>query len=137
MAKEETFWVTNICKRNVSLADLNLTIPAFRSINLLDKKHYSYTIAQLQKSHKDGSLFNKRDIIKVRQVPPVAIKANMPFLRETFIQSRERSVLVIKEQHYEELDVSDVDQKKKEEEYANSNAELAEMDEIKPIINKG
>lgn len=129
-----TFWVTNTCNRNVSLTDLNLTIPAYRSVNLLDKKHYSYTLEQLQKSQEKGSLFLKRDRVAVRQIAPTVIKPDMPLLKETYIPTRERSTLQIKEEHYEELDVSDTDQKKKEEDFANENSEFAEMDEVKPFI---
>lgn len=130
-----TFWVTNMCNRNVSLTDLNVTIPAFRTVNLMDKKHYSYTLEQLQKSQEKGSLFAKRAILSVRKVAPDVIKNEMPVSRDSHIPSRERSVLVIKETHYEELDVSDNDQKKKEEEYAKESAdeEFADMNEVKPF----
>jgi hypothetical protein len=132
MAKEvPAFWVTNMCNRNVTLADLAVTIPAFRSVNLLDSKHYKYTLDQLQKSQKNGSLFAKRALIAVRQIAPTVIKDDTPLLVETYIHTRERSILEIKEQHYEELDVSDADQKKQEEEFAKDNADFAQMDEIK------
>jgi len=135
MVKEApTFWISNVCNRNVSLADLNLTVPAFRSINLLDKRHYQYTLEQLQKSASSGSIYKKSDKIKVRQTAPNIIQPSMPFLKETFIPTRERSILEIKETHYEELEVSNLDQQKKDEEYANENADLAQMDEFKPFI---
>ena len=120
-----TFWVTNICNMNVSLADLNLTIKAYSSVNLLDKKHYQYTFEQLTKSVESGSIFKKRDKIVVRKIAPEALKANLPFTRETFIPSRERSIYAIKEENYEELNVSD-------EQFASDNAELTEMD-VKPL----
>src|ERR1700757_2861428 len=97
--KATTFWVTNISNRNVSLTDLNLTIPAFRSVNLLDQKHYKYTLEQLQKSQESGSLFRKKSILFVRQVAPTVIKANVPFVQETYIPTREKSILEIKETH--------------------------------------
>ena len=120
-----TFWVTNICNMNVSLADLNLTIKAYSSVNLLDKKHYQYTFEQLTKSVESGSIFKKRDKIMVRKIAPEVLKSNIPLTRETFIPSRERSLYVIKEENYEELNVSD-------EQFADDNAELIEMD-TKPI----
>lgn len=131
-----TFWVTNTCNRNVSLADLNVTIPAFGSVNLLDKKHYSYTLEQLEKSRANGSIFKKSAIIKVREVPPIVIEASMPFLKETFIPSRERSILPIKEERYEELEISDEDQKKIEEDYAKQTVEedLEIVGTNKPLI---
>lgn len=116
------FWVTNLSNRNVSLSDLNLTIKAFTSVNLMDTKHYSYTIEQLQKSAKNGSLFKKQSKIVVRKVAPEVIKMNMPFLSETYIPSRERSIFTIKQENYDELNVSD-------EEFANENSETAAMDE--------
>jgi len=126
---KKDFWVTNICNRNVSLADLNLTIKAFSSVNLMDSRHYSYTLEQLEKSQKSGSIFNKRNRIKVRKVPPEVIKMDVPFLKETYIPSRERSVFEIKDEKYEELTLSD-------EQFAEENAELADLD-TKPLIIKG
>jgi hypothetical protein len=139
MVKEApAFWVTSMCNRNISLADLNVTIPAFRSVNLLDKRHYSYTLEQLQKSKENGSLFHKRNIVSVRQVAPALIKNDIPFLPESSFPSRERSVLVIKEEHYEELDLSDKDQKKKDEElmkeFMEDNDEFAGTNDTKTTI---
>ena len=125
-----TFWVTNISNRNVSLADLNLTIKAFSSINLLDKKHYSFTKEQLLKSETSGSIFNKRNKIVVRKIAPAIIKMNMPMIAETYIPSRERSVYSIKEEKYEELNMSD-------EDFAKENADIVELDSIKPVISRG
>jgi hypothetical protein len=116
------FWLTNFTKRNVSLADLNLTVKAFSSVNLLDKKHYDYTLEQLIKSATQGSIFKKNNMLAVRQVAPVVIKMNVPFDRETFIPSRERSTFSIKEENYDELNVSD-------EEFAKENADLVVLDD--------
>jgi hypothetical protein len=124
------FWLTNISKRNVSLADLNLTIKAFSSVNLLDKRHYSYTQAQIAKSVAEGSIFKKRDKIVVRTLPPETRKKNMVVDRDTFIPTRERSIYSIKQENYEELNVSD-------EDFAKDNADTAEMDANKQIISKG
>lgn len=136
MAKpEQEYWVTNFSNRNVTLADLALNIPAYRSVNLLDKRHYDYTFEQLEKSRISGSIYAKRDKIKKREVPPQVIQPNVPFLQETYIPSRERSVLEIKEEKYEELEFNNEDQKKKDEVYANENAEYAQMDESKPPTN--
>lgn len=120
-----TFWLTNISNRNVSLTDLNLTVKAYSSVNLLDKKHYQYTPEQLVKSAESGSIFKKRNKLVVRKIAPEILKANVPLSRETFIPSRERSMLVIKEENYEELNVSD-------EQFAQENADIVELDS-KPI----
>lgn len=124
------FWVSNISNRNVSLADLNLTIRAMTSVNLLDVRHYSYTLQQLLTSAQSGSLFNKKDKIVIRQVAPQYKKAVIAFNKEGIIPSRERSVLSIKEEIYEELNISD-------EDFAKANADLADLDTVKQIIVKG
>lgn len=121
------FWITNISNRNVSLADLNLTIKAFSSINLLDTKHYSYTVEQLRTSEAIGSIHAKRNKIVVRNVAPELIKMNMPVLAETYIPSRERSVYSIKDEKYEELEMSD-------EDFAKENADIVDLDSIKPVF---
>lgn len=102
-----TFWVTNISNMNVSLSDLNLTIKPFSSVNLLDSKHYSYTKEQLDKSVKDGSIFKKRNKIFVRKVAPIVEKKTILSIKDTYIQSRERSVYSIKQETYEELEMTD------------------------------
>lgn len=129
MKKEApTFWVTNISARNVSLADLNLTINAYTSVNLLDCRHYDYTLEQLKKSVESGSIHHKRHSIKERVVAPEVLKVNVPFIHETFIPTRERSLYSIKEENYEELNVSD-------EQFAMENADMAAED-AKPMIKK-
>lgn len=128
MNKPQYFWITNICNRNVSIADLNLTIKAYTSVNLLDKRHYQYTLEQLEKSASEGSIFSKRDRLSIRKVKPENIIMNIPFVSETVIPTRERSLFNIKEEKYEELNVSD-------EDFANENAEIAELDR-QPIFQK-
>ena len=126
------FWVTNASPFNVSLRDLNLTIKAFNTVNLLDKRHYSYTLEQLLKSQESGSIKMKSDKIKVRDLaPPTVKKESLPILRDTVIPSRERSLLVIKEEEYDELKIADEAenkeaQKKLDEELARESVELEE-----------
>jgi hypothetical protein len=126
--EDPTFWVTNISCMNVSLADLNLTVKALSSANLLDKRHYQYTIDQLTKSFESGSIFKKRDKIVIRKLAPEVLKMNVPFSRETFIPSRERSILTIKDEKYEELNVGEAEQDLIN--YAKENADTAHMDDI-------
>ena len=137
MNKSE-YWVTNICNRNVSLADLNLTIKAFTSVNLLDSKHYYYTLEQLEKSKKSGSIFKKRDKIKVREIAPEIIKMVMPYIHNAIIPSRQRSIYEISEQKYEELDFlyHQENQFAEDMRFAEENAELADLD-TKPLVIKG
>src|ERR1700722_15079084 len=123
-----TFWVTNVSDRNVTLSDLALNIPAFRTVNLMDTRHYSYTMTQLEQSFQSGSIFKKRNRIRRRLGPPGIVKSEMPIQRDAIIPSREKSVYEIKEDKYEELQVSN-------EEFAEENAELAELDS-KPAFSK-
>lgn len=107
MKMMQCFWLTNISNRNVSLTDLALTVKAFTSVNLLDAKHYSYTQEQLEKSAKNGSLFKKRHLLKVRKGAPAQQNADMLIERDAIIPTRQRSVLDIKEKNYEELNITD------------------------------
>ena len=134
--KEPPFWVTNMSPRNVTLADLALNIRSFSTVNLMDKKHYSYTLEQLVKSKESGSIFAKSDRIKVRDVPPPRKDVNpMPFVQSSVIPDRTRSIYQIDEKEYEELNVSLEDQQKQDEIYAQDNADLAELDSQRSIIN--
>lgn len=135
-SQKPAFWVTNVSPFNVTLADLALNIGAFRTMNLLDKKHHNYTMEQLMKSKESGSISKKQDKIKVREMaPPEEEKKTLPIQREAIMPSRERSVLVIEEKEYielkmaEESDVKEA-QKKMDEDFARESAELD--DEIIP-----
>lgn len=104
----KSFWVTNISKMNVSLSDLNLTIKALTTVNLLDKRHYSLTEEQLLKSAESGSLFKKRDRVVVRKVSPkLNVPHNILIEENTYLPSRDRSLVIVKHNNYEELNVSD------------------------------
>lgn len=120
MSNEPTyFWITNISNRNISLYDLNLTIKAYSSVNLLDKKHYTYSLHELQKSATSGSLYKKRDKLIIRKFAPEIIQTNIAINYNDNIPSRKRSTFNIKEDKYEELEISD-------EEFAKENAEIAD-----------
>ncbi len=121
---------------NVTLADLALNIKAFSTVNLLDKKHYSYTLEQLLKSKASGSLFKKRDRISVREVAPPKKKPEViPFIQSSVIPDRTRSIYQIDDKEYEELRMNQEDQKKQDEIYAQENADLAEFDAQRSVIN--
>lgn len=133
---EPVFWITNMSPMNVTLADLALNIKAYSTVNLLDKKHYQYTLEQLLKSQESGSLFKKRDKVVVRSVaPPNPEKNKTPIVYGAIIPDRVRSLYKIEEEEYEELKVSDEDQKKQDEIYAKENADLAELDAQRSITN--
>jgi len=149
------FWVTNISNRNVTLADLALNIKAFHTVNLLDARHYSYTLLQLQQSQKTGSLYNKRHLIKIRapQASPQIdthkyshgaivdfIRSELPIdIRlDEVMPSREKSVLAIKIVEYDELAVKEEDQEAQaqdDEAFAKESVELLE-DQPSPKVNQ-
>ena len=117
--QSDNFWVTNTSNRNVSLSDLAINIPAYRTVNLMDKKHYKYTLDQLKKSEKSGSLFRKKSVISVRkdspEIPPgkytdfSVVSRDYMTNSDEGIPSRSKSTLIIKEDKHEELQVSDED----------------------------
>ena len=124
MKNKECFWITNFSNRNISLSDLNLTVMAFSSINLLDDRHYSYSKEQLLKSEKGGSLFNYRKKIAVRSAPPVIPDNKILFNQAGVIPGREKSTYSIKEEKYEELNMSD-------EVFAAEHADIADVEQPK------
>jgi hypothetical protein len=102
------FWVTNISDQNVSLTDLGLSIPARKTVNLLDKRHYSLNIDELEASEEKGSLFAKRKKVVVRVVAPTIERRQMLEIDyNASVPSRRRSVVQIEEVHHEELELSD------------------------------
>ncbi|HEY5268635.1 MAG TPA: hypothetical protein VII94_05960 [Candidatus Saccharimonadales bacterium] len=138
-SNKPSFWITNISPRNVTLADLAINIKAYMTVNLLDTRHYKYTMDQLQKSKQSGSIFNKRDKIILRETEPTLNpneeaqtlfpkEVNLTFAREAVIPNRSHSVLIIDNIEYDELKVSKEDKLKQDEIYAQENADLAEID---------
>lgn len=104
--KRHEFWVVNLSDKNVSLRDLAITIPAHSNINLLGKKP-QHTLEQLLASVESGSIFSKRDKIRVRNVPPqIPVPPGIYVMKE--VRSGPiRSLVEIKEPKYVELDFSD------------------------------
>lgn len=119
------FWITNITNLNVSLADLNLTVKPYSSINLLNN-HYHYTLEELKKSAENGSLHAKSNKIFIRKIAPETFVSPIEVNYEASLPTRQRSTLDAKEEKYEELNISD-------ETFAEENAEMAEIDRM---INK-
>lgn len=100
---QKEFWVTNVSNKNVSLRDLALTIPAHRSMNLLDNRHFKYTLEQLELSVVSGSIATKSDKIKVRRVaPPITIKPGI-YKIDTPREVQMRSQVVIVERNLEDM----------------------------------
>lgn len=101
---EKTFWVTNFSNRNVTLSDLYISIGAGTSVNLLDRKHYSFTEEQLFCSKKSGSLFKKQHLLAVRKVPPQMIPQYQILTDpNAVLPARTSSIYEIKQENYEEL----------------------------------
>lgn len=86
-------WVINISDRNVCLSDLALTIPARKAMNLLDKDHFHYTYDEIKASIDDGSIFKKRNAIKVGKGPPQEVDPQKFELAKRPIQIRKRSIV--------------------------------------------
>jgi hypothetical protein len=104
----EQFWVSNISDMNVSLSDLGLTIPARKTVNLLDKRHYSFSQEELALSAVSGSIFKKKSKVVVRKVPPVfETRQLLEVDYNALAPSRRRSIVQIREERHEELEVSD------------------------------
>jgi hypothetical protein len=115
----QEFWIVNASNRDVMLSDLYLSVKAYCSVNLLDKKHYYYTWEQICKSVESGSIYNKRNKIFVRKNAPKIQRKTIQIDKNAFSPSREKSVYEIKEEKYEELNLSD-------EQFAEENLELIE-----------
>ena len=128
MQKKE-FWITNISNMNVSLTDLNLTVRSHSTINLLDAKHYSYTLEEIEQSVLNGSIAKKKDKIFVCKSGPKTTKNNIAFIKDAYMPTRAKSIFSIKEETYEELNLSD-------EQFAEENAETAELDRQPLFIKK-
>ena len=123
---QSTFWVSNISNRNVSLSDLRLTIPAYKTVNLADSRHYNFTNEQLTASAISGSIYKKRNKIIIRQVPPIIEEKQLTVIDyNAVVPTRRRSSVKIEEVYYEELDISD-------EKFAAEAADLADQN-----FNKG
>jgi len=122
------FWITNITKLDVMLGDLRLSVPNRTHMNLLDSKHFHYSLAQLQESEKSGSLYKKSDKIKVRKVRPEILVEPGLYVSEAplyMTEHPELSQVIIEHVDYEELHVGS-GLKISDEEFAN---QLTEDDE--------
>lgn len=108
--KETEFWVSNISDRNVSLRDLGITLRSKSNVNLLDDKHWSFNLEQLQLSAESGSLKAKSNMLKVRiSAPEVLIKSGpqLSTMPRFIAQNTARTKIVVEERVFEELNISD------------------------------
>lgn len=111
------FWITNKSNTNVSLSDLAFTVPAYKSYNLLDSRHFHYTWEQIYKSATLGSIHKKRHKIAIRKFSPIVNKnITKKVSDESAVPNRSKSIFEIKEEKFEELSLTD-------EEFAEQNAD--------------
>ena len=101
-----SFFIVNISNKNVCLADLAFTIPAGRCYDLLND-NFSFTIEQLKASLESGSLYKKRDKIKITNNRPLRPKPIQLELSNYPIVTRNRSAVKIDEPTFDELLISD------------------------------
>lgn len=96
---------------NVCLRDLNLTVKARSSINLMDSRHYRYTLEQLQKSAESGSLYRKSDKIKVCNVAPIISHKRIQLSKEPLdkVNNPLFSRATVVEEKFEELLDNDIE----------------------------
>lgn len=141
--RNKEFWITNsLTNKDVSLADLALTIRARESRNLLDSKHYHYTAEQLKKSMESGSLYNKRAYIKIRQyAPKPIIKPGLYISKEGRPAMPLRSRIQIENKTYEdfkvldELDhINEQELRMSEEKFAAEYSDEAVYDDHRPAL---
>lgn len=127
--KDKQLWITNISrKRDISIGDLRLTIRIGQSINLLDKKHFKYTEEQIRTSIEKGSLFLRRDVIKVREVAPVVFNMKLEVQQSDRSNLRHmRKYIPVDKPVYEELDFDDYNDDISK--YAEENADLDTIDQ--------
>ena len=108
--KPSTLWISNISKKDVSVSDLDLTIKARSSINLLNKRNLNYSLTQIVQSLRTGSLYKNRDKLIVRKVEPEIEEQKIIAIDYNAVApSRRRSAVKVEEVQYEELNISDED----------------------------
>lgn len=126
--KDEELWVTNISiARDVSIADLRITIRKGQSKNLLAKDRkgrlrFNFTKVQLEKSIKSGSIFEKNNILKIREVPPVIFNnrvdvANLTNRASTRLKRKPNEIEI---PDFPDLDFDEISP----EQYAEENADM-------------
>jgi hypothetical protein len=135
--KPEELWITNISRtKDVNISDLCITIKSGKSINLLGttingRQKYNITKEQIEKSIATGSIYTRRDVIRIRKVPPVIFNSKIDIANTTSLQSSRffRKKTEIEIPSYPDLDVEESSQ----EEFAAENADLEFADRA-PVL---
>lgn len=135
--KPEELWITNIStKKDISISDLRITIRRGQSINLFGKtkngkKCYNLTKEQIEKSILSGSIFTKRNFIKIRNVAPVVFTNKID---TADFMDRSLTLLNRKSEPIENIDYPDLDfDAESSEEFAEQNAEFEFIDRA-PVL---
>lgn len=130
---KRSFWIVNISKKDVSLGDLNLTIKSRQNIDLLGG-NYRLTEDQIIKSAINGSIYNKRDKIKVRKVPPIEFKNHIQIDMDSFMPSRAKNINDHKTLEYDELKV--LEDANDDNRLAESEIDILDSDLNAPVIER-
>ena len=99
-------WVSNLTNHPIKIGDLGISIPPYKTIDLLDWKRSSLTLPAVQMSLEKGALLRKQDekLIIIRQSKPEKKHLELVPLSKVYIPSRARSFITIEEKKYEELE---------------------------------
>jgi hypothetical protein len=126
--KAEELWITNVSRvQDIRVADLGITVRRGQSLNLLSKKknglpRFPCTKEMIEKSRKDGSIFKKSHVIKVREVAPVVFNSQIEIVgsvdRNNTRLKRKPTDIEIPE--YPDLDLDETSL----EDYAAENADM-------------
>jgi hypothetical protein len=135
--KAEELWITNTSRtKDINISDLGITIRSGKSINLFGitingRPKYNITKEQVEKSIASGSIYTRRNIIKIRKVPPVVFNTKIAVANTTSLQCTRfnRKKTDIEVPNYPDLDVEESSQ----EEFAAENADLEFADRA-PIL---
>jgi len=138
MIKKRELWLTNICmKKDISIADLGVIVRAGKSINILDEKHYKISEEKIKKSLESGSLFSRRNFIKIRESAPMSFSNNIEISNDSrkYIKPL-RNAAKIESESYDDLDISDMTEEEIREEEERLAKEIADLDfsERLPVI---
>ena len=101
---KKEIWLTNIStEKDIMLGDLALKIRRMKSVNVLDERHYHYTEEQIRKSIESGSVYKKRNVIKVRENAPTKIHYRVEVDKPRVLKNP-RNKINVEEKVFEELD---------------------------------
>lgn len=128
--KRREYWITNIStSKDISISDLRITVPATKSLNLLDSNHHTYTYEQLEKSRLTGGIKERSRWLKVRDVAPQKqIRPGIHLTKNARIAKLRAPSVKIKYKKYEEL--GDKEEQLAEEQFAAEEAEIIHNDNV-------